>query len=65
MRPVHWSHRRYFKKKNTLVQIADSPYMAFLIDGDTDIATKECVIVYGRILRKRVPVNILLPTHRG
>ncbi|KAI7797550.1 putative tripartite motif-containing protein 16-like, partial [Triplophysa rosa] len=33
---------------------------AFLIDGDTDIATKECVIVYGCSLRRGRPVNILI-----
>ena len=47
-------------KKNTSVQIANSAYMAFLIDGDTDIAKKECVIVYGRILQRGGPVNILI-----
>lgn len=47
-------------KKKTSLEIANSAYMAFLIDGDTDIATKECVIVYARILRKRRPVNILI-----
>lgn len=44
----------------TSVQIANSAYMAFLIDGDTDIATNECVIVYGRILRRGGPVNTLI-----
>ncbi|KAI4888039.1 hypothetical protein NFI96_021956, partial [Prochilodus magdalenae] len=34
--------------------------MAFLIDGDKDITTKERVIVYGRILRRGRPVNILI-----
>ncbi|KAJ8372300.1 hypothetical protein AAFF_G00290860 [Aldrovandia affinis] len=34
--------------------------MSFMIDGDTDISTKECVIVYSRILRKGRPVNILI-----
>lgn len=33
-------------KKKTSVQIENSMYMAFLIDGDTDNATKECVIMY-------------------
>ncbi len=47
-------------KKKTSVQILNSAYMAFLIDGDTDIATKECVIVYSRILRRGRPVNILI-----
>ncbi|KAL4008878.1 hypothetical protein ACER0C_002730 [Sarotherodon galilaeus] len=45
---------------DTSVEIANSAYMAFLIDGDTDIATKECVIVYARILQKGRPANILI-----
>ncbi|KAL7854012.1 hypothetical protein AOLI_G00208560 [Acnodon oligacanthus] len=47
-------------KNKTSVQIANSAYMAFLIDRDTDIATKECVIVYGHILRRGRPVNIMI-----
>ncbi|XP_039474106.1 uncharacterized protein LOC120442225 [Oreochromis aureus] len=47
-------------KKKMSVEIANSAYMAFLIDGDTDIATKECVIVYARILQKGRPANILI-----
>ena len=34
--------------------------MSFMIDSDTDVSTKECVIVYSRILRKGRPVNILI-----
>lgn len=47
-------------KKKTSEKIANSAYMAFLIDGDTDIATKECIIVYSRILQRGRPVNVLI-----
>lgn len=47
-------------KKQTSKQIAESVYMSFMIDGDTDISTKECEIVYCRILRNGRPVNILI-----
>ena len=47
-------------KKTTPKQIAESVYMSFMIDGDTDISTKECEIVYCRILRNGRPVNILI-----
>ncbi|KAK0148163.1 Zinc finger protein 862 [Merluccius polli] len=47
-------------KKKTSVEIANCAYMAFLIDGDTDVSTKECVIVYGRILQRGRPVNMLI-----
>ncbi|KAL7846127.1 hypothetical protein AOLI_G00243190 [Acnodon oligacanthus] len=40
------------------VQIASSAYMAFLTDGDTDIAPKERVIVYSRILQRGRPVKV-------
>lgn len=39
-------------KEKTSAQIADGPYMAFLTGGDTDIAIKECVIVYGRFAER-------------
>ncbi|TRY92428.1 hypothetical protein DNTS_028996 [Danionella cerebrum] len=52
-------------KKKTAVQIVNSAYMEFLIDGDTYIATKEFVIVYSRVLRKGRPTNILLNTLRS
>ena len=39
---------------------ATQAYMSFMIDDDTDVSTKECVIVYSRILRKGRPVNILI-----
>ena len=31
-----------------------------MIDGDTDISTKDCVIIYSRILWKGRPVSILI-----
>lgn len=36
-------------EKKTSVQIVKSAYMAFLISGDADITTKECLTVYGHI----------------
>lgn len=47
-------------KQKTSVEVANSTYISFLIDGDTDISTKECVIVYARVLRRGTPVNILI-----
>lgn len=35
-------------------------YMAFLIDRHTDLTKKECIFVYGHILRKGRQVNTLI-----
>ncbi|RXN19681.1 zinc finger protein 862-like [Labeo rohita] len=34
-------------------------YISFMIDGDTDLSVKECVIVYVRILLDGLPTTIL------
>ena len=49
-------------KQKTAADVGNTTqaYMSFMIDGDTDVSTKECVIVYSRILRKGRPVNILI-----
>lgn len=47
-------------KQKTAVDVGNDTYMAFMIDGDTDVSTKECVIIYSRILRKGRPVNMLI-----
>ena len=31
-----------------------------MIDGDTDVSTKECEIIYARILNEGKPRNILI-----
>ncbi|KAJ8367341.1 hypothetical protein AAFF_G00320750 [Aldrovandia affinis] len=47
-------------KKSTVEKIAAVPYLSFMIDGDTDISTKECEIVYARIMANGRPINILI-----
>ncbi|KAK0132144.1 Zinc finger protein 862 [Merluccius polli] len=47
-------------KQKTAADIGNATYMSFMIDSDTDVSTKEWVIVYSRILRKGRPVNILI-----
>nr|XP_055071756.1 zinc finger protein 862-like isoform X1 [Misgurnus anguillicaudatus] len=47
-------------RENTAVQVSSSQYVAFIIDGDTDISVKECLIVYVRILLDGHPRNILV-----
>ena len=47
-------------KKKTAADVGNAMYVSFMIDGDTDISTKECVIIYSRILRKGQPVSILI-----
>ena len=47
-------------KQKTAANVGNATYMSFMIDGDTDVSTKKCVIVYSRILRKGRPVNILI-----
>ena len=47
-------------KQKTAADVGNATYMSFMIDSDTDVSTKECVIVYSRILRKGRPVNILI-----
>ncbi|KAJ8386336.1 hypothetical protein AAFF_G00174330 [Aldrovandia affinis] len=47
-------------KKRTVEKIAAVPYLSFMIDGDTDISTKECEIVYARIMANGRPINILI-----
>ncbi|XP_060768148.1 zinc finger protein 862-like [Neoarius graeffei] len=47
-------------KGKTSVEIASSQYMSLLIDGDTDVSSRECVIVFGRCLRRGKPVNLLI-----
>ena len=42
------------------MDVGNATYMSFMIDSDTDVSTKECVIVHSRILRKGRPVNILI-----
>lgn len=39
-------------KKKTSEKIKDSTYLSFMTDGDTDVSTKECEIVYAQILHQ-------------
>lgn len=47
-------------RQNTAVKLLSSQYIAFIIDGDTDLSVKECLIVYVRILLDGHPTNILV-----
>ncbi len=41
-------------------KVSSAQYISFIIDGDTDLSVKECVIVYVRILLDGQPTNILV-----
>ena len=41
-------------------KIASTPDLSFMIDGDTDVSTKECEIVSARIIENGRPSNILI-----
>ena len=47
-------------KLKTAADVRNATYMSFMIDSDTDVSTKECVIVYSCILRKGKTVKILI-----
>lgn len=47
-------------KGKTYTKIKDAPYLSIMIDGDTDVSTKECEIIYARILNEGKPMNILI-----
>ena len=47
-------------KGKTYTKIKDAPYLSIMIDGDTDVSTKECKIIYRRILIEGKPRNILI-----
>ena len=49
-------------KRKTHEKIKDVPYLSVMINGDTDISTKECEILYARILQQGKPTNILIVT---
>lgn len=37
-------------KQKTCAKISSTQYLSFMIDGDTDVSTKECEIVYARVI---------------
>ena len=41
-------------------QIKHARYLSIMIDGDTDVSTKECEVVYVRLIEDRKPVNKLV-----
>ncbi|KAG1960228.1 PR domain-containing protein [Pimephales promelas] len=47
-------------RENTAVQVSSAQYISFIIDRDTDLSVKECVIVYVRVLLDGQPTNILV-----
>ena len=40
-------------KQKTAADVGNATYMSFTIHGETDVSTKECVIVYSRIFSQR------------
>jgi len=52
----HRGHIADTIRENTAVQVSSAQYISFIIDGDTDLSVKECVIVY-------VYVRVLLDGH--
>lgn len=47
-------------KSELSANVKDTHYLAIMIDGDTDISTKECKIVYVRLIEDGKPVNKLV-----
>ncbi len=47
-------------RENTAIKVSSAQYISFIIDGNTDLSVKECVIVYVRILLDGQPTNILV-----
>ncbi len=47
-------------RENNAIKVSSAQYISFIIDGDTDLSVKECVIVYVRILLDGQPTNILV-----
>ena len=41
-------------------KVAHAPYLSFMLDGSTDKSTKECRIIYARIVEDGKPCNILI-----
>jgi len=56
----HRGHIADTIRENTAVQVSSAQYISFIIDGDTDLSVKECVIVYVRVLLDGQPTNILV-----
>lgn len=46
--------------ENTVVKISSAQYISFMIDGDTNLSVKKCVIVYVSILLDGLPTAILI-----
>ncbi|CAL8239515.1 unnamed protein product, partial [Gadus morhua 'NCC'] len=44
----------------TADKVAHAPYLSFMLDGSTDKSTKECEIIYARIVEDGKPCNILI-----
>ena len=47
-------------RDKTANKIASAPYLSFIQDGSTDKSTKECEIIYARIIDDGKPCNILI-----
>ncbi|KAL7373843.1 hypothetical protein ABVT39_015712 [Epinephelus coioides] len=41
-------------------KVKDKHYLSIMIDGDTDMSTKECEVVYVRLIEDETPVNKLV-----
>lgn len=47
-------------REKTGDKIASTPYLSFMIDGATDVSTKECEIVHACVIDNGRPSNILI-----
>ena len=47
-------------KGKTADKVASAPYLSFMLNGSTDKSTKECEIIYARIVEDGKPCNILI-----
>ena len=47
-------------KGQTADKVASAPYISFMLDGSTDKSTKECELIYARIVDEGKPLNILI-----
>lgn len=46
-------------KGKTADKVASAPYLSFMLDGSTDKSTKECEIIYARIVEDGKPIFLL------
>lgn len=47
-------------KEKTALKLASTSYVSFMVDGSTDKSSKECEIIYARMIEDGKPVNLLV-----